>query len=1166
MKHRYLIINLFFLFLLWGINIQSAQANHAMAVDLNYFCIDGQTYEVRLSFYYDCGSTEILTAPDAPVVNLLSISCGINQDIVLEQIPLDFGQEVSQLCEEILSNNGSNCQGGDQPGVREYRYRGTVELTEQCEDYLFSYQLPDQEFRSAGITNLLSSELLSMHVEAKLNNTLGCNNSPAFNTIPVSYYCTQGNFFYPGTVEIDGDSIVYTLVAPKSAAGVAVLYEQGFVAENPLVAGIFDFDSVTGFIEFQADQQQKAAVGLLVEEYRDGELIGSVIRDMQFIVLDCTNRPPLIQHTVINDPSSFNELRTDYYTFCAGTTFTWDTQVRDFDPMDSVSVVADLSLFNGASLEITDKVNNQDVTYRFEWTPDITHVGLHVLALRINDNACEISAIAEKIVYLEVIGAPDVGPDVGFCEGGLPLVLEVSGGYDFTWTPTTGLSSQNANNSIVLIEPVAGMSEMTYTVSNECGETDVLTVSNVENFELDLADVRVCRGDGVELMADAGAGTFSYNWSPTIGLSDPTIANPIASPNNTTTYTVTVTSDDGCSISASNQVEVVNDLRGQVVIDPAEDVDICQGESVTLNANFELTFSFFCGLADDPSETCNTELTKFTPVNGVPETSFKESPYNMSKPFNRVQYLFRADELQIIPGKITSLSFDIIRQLSTEDYQNYSIKMGCTDVNVLDDYVQGLQEVFFRASLPVNIGANIHVLDTPYEWDSSSNLVIEICNTPTEADFFDEIAVADVGYNATLVGNSSNTSFTSGCVVTLKEASQLRPITTFTYCFPDFSNIPPAVWSPAEGLSTTQGPTTIAAPTTTTTYTVQFGDAVCIAPQSITVNVADRGIEVRSDTTICEAQAVQLFINGDIPTDATVEWSPNTGLSNPNARTTLADITEDITYAVTVNFNDGLACSTITDSVSINVGIATPLSLSSETICGGEIHTFDLQGADGYSISWENGKGLSCLDCPNPTVTASITDDYSVTITNGGCQEVLSSTLTVVPNPTLEPLSDIRVRSGTAVVLEASGNYEELTWRDQLGNVLDGVAPEVMPSSTTTYIAEAVNGDFCRVEETLQVIITSCEGLKMPTAFSPNGDGLNDLFLPAIADYDSLTIFQVYNRWGEMVYEHDLMGQLAGWDGQYEQVAAPVGSYVYHIRAVCEDRVIEERGHVLLVR
>jgi gliding motility-associated-like protein len=85
-----------------------------------------------------------------------------------------------------------------------------------------------------------------------------------------------------------------------------------------------------------------------------------------------------------------------------------------------------------------------------------------------------------------------------------------------------------------------------------------------------------------------------------------------------------------------------------------------------------------------------------------------------------------------------------------------------------------------------------------------------------------------------------------------------------------------------------------------------------------------------------------------------------------------------------------------------------------------------------------------------------------------------------------------------------------------------------------------------------------------PDAFTPNGDGLNDVFRP-VAPYTKEILMEVYNRWGEILYRTTELN--TGWDGNYAGRPAQSGPYIYYIRLVDDAGAItEKKGTVTLLR
>ena len=163
----------------------------------------------------------------------------------------------------------------------------------------------------------------------------------------------------------------------------------------------------------------------------------------------------------------------------------------------------------------------------------------------------------------------DAGEDSSFCDTGTytvvldPTILtDGSGNYTYSWTPTAGLSDPT------IINPTATITGgITYTLviddqNNGCSFTDSVTFY-MSYLEVDAgSDVSISSGQGDTLMGsivvDMGSGDYDYSWAPTLGLDDHTVMNPVASPTQSTTYTLTVEDEEsGCTYTDTVRVTVL---------------------------------------------------------------------------------------------------------------------------------------------------------------------------------------------------------------------------------------------------------------------------------------------------------------------------------------------------------------------------------------------------------------------------------------------------------------------------------------------------------------------------------------------------------------------------------------------------------------------------------
>lgn len=120
------------------------------------------------------------------------------------------------------------------------------------------------------------------------------------------------------------------------------------------------------------------------------------------------------------------------------------------------------------------------------------------------------------------------------------------------------------------------------------------------------------------------------------------------------------------------------------------------------------------------------------------------------------------------------------------------------------------------------------------------------------------------------------------------------------------------------------------------------------------------------------------------------------------------------------------------------------------------------------------------------------------------------------------------------------------------------------PTSNTTYTIEINVTDFCKLEKSVQIIVIN--KLLIPVAFSPNGDGVNDVFRLVNAEQFDGVLMRVYNRWGELI--HEGTDNNHGWDGVYKNRNQAIGAYVYYVEATnpASGEKLSLKGNVSLIR
>jgi len=199
-------------------------------------------------------------------------------------------------------------------------------------------------------------------------------------------------------------------------------------------------------------------------------------------------------------------------------------------------------------------------------------------------------------------------PDQTICPGASATLSASAGGSSYIWSPTAGLSSSTIANPTATI---AATTTYMVTVTNEegCTATDAITITVAEQATANAgADQLICAGSSAQLSASGGS---SYSWSPTTGLNNTTIENPIASPTKDATYTVTIIDENGCTATDAVTVSVANNLT----ISLGADITTCPNETHTLSASGGTSYNWSPteGLDDTnsptPSATVSTSTT-----------------------------------------------------------------------------------------------------------------------------------------------------------------------------------------------------------------------------------------------------------------------------------------------------------------------------------------------------------------------------------------------------------------------------------------------------------------------------------------------------------------------------------------------------------------------------
>ena len=367
------------------------KAGNYVAADLNYTYIGTNQYLIYFICYVECDTI------NEPNFKLIHFNCSSDSTLsftdTLFSIP-GTGQEVSLDC----GCSVSTCKGGTAFGVREYAYTRQIYLT-PCDFWTISI---NDGFRNS-VSTVLNGDSNSFYIETTLySQTAMYNSSPSFSDTPIKYVYNGYSYCYNhGSIDSDGDSLVYYFSSPKINSNDTVNFSSPWSNSNFLTASNITLNSVTGEICFTPSANLSTITGIKVEEWRKingiPTLIGTTQRDFQFHVKTYYNETPILSGIDTTNSHTYNPNDTIHYMEWAyGDTIDFDINAYDADTAkpncnchpDEYSI----SWNNGISdASFVTSDNSSDSAYaHFHWVPTYNDVisSPHCFSVMVHDYAC----------------------------------------------------------------------------------------------------------------------------------------------------------------------------------------------------------------------------------------------------------------------------------------------------------------------------------------------------------------------------------------------------------------------------------------------------------------------------------------------------------------------------------------------------------------------------------------------------------------------------------------------------------------------------------------------------------------------------------------------------------------------------------------------------------
>jgi gliding motility-associated-like protein len=359
----------------------------------------------------------------------------------------------------------------------------------------------------------------------------------------------------------------------------------------------------------------------------------------------------------------------------------------------------------------------------------------------------------------------------------------------------------------------------------------------------------------------------------------------------------------------------------------------------------------------------------------------------------------------------------------------------------------------------------------------------------------------------------------------------------------------------------TVGTTTVLAAITTTTGCMDtIRSSVTVHPKPI--------VYAGPDTFSCRMTGIRLQASGA----DTYSWSPSSGLSCSQCPNPMANPTYDVDYRVTGRTTFGCEGK---DTVHITVINPFVLTVSPpDSVCKGNSKRLSASG--GYRYSWTPSAGLDNPNIPNPTATPDISTNYRVeAVDEKGCfhiNRVVPIAVYSIPKVELDDETTVVLGNTIDLVPRISPDVYDARWSPTAGlfrTEFPGIT--VKPSQTTTYTVEVFNRHGCTNTDQITVnVMCNNSNMFVPNSFSPNGDGMNDVFFPRGTGIFTIKSMRIFSRWGEVIYQRNNFkanDPSKGWDGSFKGQKMNADAFVYTIEVICDNQAeMTFKGSVTLIR
>lgn len=780
------------------------------------------------------------------------------------------------------------------------------------------------------------------------------------------------------------------------------------------------------------------------------------------------------------------------------------------------------------NIVVTGGVANQDAAnphnFTVNWSDDaVGQISVEIL----NAQACSQQLDLDIVINPApefTISAND--PELCF-EGSTRLLIDnPTEGVIYTWEPASLLTMANAEGTEIVLEPLSADTEFTATAMDPIGcafeASLIVDVRDELIIDATLSYEAVCTsGDSITL---TGNGADVYELIPMDGASIETINSFTVFPQSTIVYQLVGTDPFGCIDTIEVEVEVFEpasiETMDTLTIGICENVTLMPAVSGGTGAmSYEWSPADGLSAVDvlnpvaDPLTTTTYYLTLTDEKGCSAETEVVVEVIDLP-----VIAIAQGSDIHLCPGAEATL---VAQGGQTYNWTGPGIISQSDDEVVISLMSSGILEV---------TGTD------QYGCSSTATVNVEVSNN----------LIASVSDNQSICFGESVQLFAGGG-----------------------SNFD---WFEGDGLDNNGIFNPTATPTETTTYKVVVWENVgCIDTAEVTITVIPLPVlEVGMGGTICGGEVFQLENNEALNYDKIVWQTSGTGtFSDTETMNPIYTPSAEDEGDIQLSFNLESQCGVLVKYIDIYIdrpSLEIELTQDIFQICEGE--TIDLEAFQNESatISWSGGTGNfsnpNSLQTSFEPTTVGMQELYFTADQN--CESVqVPVLLDVLPVYELTASETQNIVYGEEVQLNVLGDpNDSYIWSPAEGlSCSDCPNPMASPESNTIYTVSSTTS--CTVETSVNVFVNTDVNFLVPTAFSPNGDGMNDV-LKVFGGAWELESFTVFNRYGQTVFQSK---DNSGWDGSFKGKMQEAGVYVVVAEYISriDGRASIYKGNVTLI-